>query len=267
MKQSDALYAKEKLGLLKSQFMVEIFQDWGDTSGSWQDGFWSVAELDQLHNILDCFASCVGGPQKLGDYTGGVTVRKGDIGTHGGEADTHRVTLSSKGAFSAWTVVHEFAHAWDANHHWKLSAALERYTGGFTSLVISWLVKNFGKPDLLDRKFDHTVGHYGRKPGCNAFGYFYGDKPGGSDWNFNRKEDFAECVAMYVGWERGNDLSDHARNRIIRFQLNDGDKDGFGVPDNWKYYSRYFYPENGDYTRTKRWQFIDDLVKGKIQAA
>ena len=42
MKQLDALYAKEKLALLKSQFMVDIFQDWGDTSGTWQDGFWSV---------------------------------------------------------------------------------------------------------------------------------------------------------------------------------------------------------------------------------
>ena len=115
--------------------------------------------MDQLHNILDFYASCVGGPQKLGEYTGGVTVKKADIGTHGGEADAHRVSLSTKGAFSAWTVVHEFAHAWDANHHWNLSAALEKYTGGFTSLIFSWLVKNFGKPDLLDRRFDYTLGH------------------------------------------------------------------------------------------------------------
>jgi hypothetical protein len=265
MNQSDVQYATDKLAQLKSEYMVDIFQDWGDNSGTWQSGYWTVTELDQLHNILDCFGSCIGGPKKLGECTGGVTVRKAEIGTHGGEADVHMVRFSTNTPLSAWTVVHEFAHAWDANHHWKLSKALEKYTGGFTSLVFSWLVKNFGKPDLLDRKFERTLGHYGRKPGCNAFGYFYGDKPGGSDWNFNRREDFAECVAMYVGWERGNDLSDHARNRIIRFELNDGEKDGFGVADNWQYYRKYFYPENGDYTKTKRWQFIDDLIKGNIQ--
>lgn len=268
MKQSDLQTAGNLLTQLKSNFSVDIFQDWGDSSGTWQDGYWAVAELDQLYTILDCFGSCIGGPHKLGEYTGGVTVKKTDIGTHGGEADVHLVRFSTNTPFSAWTVVHEFAHAWDANHGWRLSVALEKYTGGFTSLPLSWLVKFFGKPDLLDRKFDRTLGHYGRKPGCNAFGYFYGDKPGGSDWNFNRREDFAECVAMYVGWERGNDLSDHARKRIARFhELNNGDKDGFGVADNWKDYAKYFYPENGDYTKTKRWQFVDDLVKGKIQVA
>jgi hypothetical protein len=267
MHQSDLDYVTNKLAQLKSEFLVDIQKDWGDETGTWQDGTWAKDELDRLHNILTCFAECIGGPSKLGECTGGVTVRKADIGTHGGEADAHRVSLSTKTPFSAWTVVHEFAHAWDAQNHWRLSATLEKYTGGSTSLLLSWLVKTFGKPDLLNRKFDRSLGHYGRLPGCNAFGYFYGDKPGGSDWNFNRKEDFAECVAMYVGWERGNDLSDHARKRISRFQLNNGEKDGFGVADNWKDYAKYFYPENGDYTKTKRWQFIDDLVKGKIQVA
>ncbi|HMB25216.1 MAG TPA: hypothetical protein VKP08_20375, partial [Anaerolineales bacterium] len=78
-------------------------------------------------------------------------------------------------------------------------------------------------------------------------------------------EDFAESVAMYVGWERRNDLSQHARNRIVRYRLPDLEKDPFGVSDNWTYYSKHFYPENGDYAKTKRWQFVDDLVNGRIE--
>ncbi len=264
MNQSDVQYAADKLAQLKSEFQVDIFQDWGDNSGTWQAGYWMRDELDQLHNVLDCLASCVGGPGRLKEYTGGVTVRKADIGSHGGEALSHRISLSTKGAFSPWTVVHEFAHAWDANFGWRLSAALEKYTGGHTSLLQSWILKFLGKPDLMNRGFERTPGHYGRLPGCNGGGYFYGDKPGGSDWNFNRKEDFAECIAMYVGWERNNDLSQHAKDRIIRFKLKNGDKDGFGVTDNWADYAKYFYPENGDYTKTKRWQFVTDLVNGKI---
>jgi hypothetical protein len=69
---------------------------------------------------------------------------------------------------------------------------------------------------------------------------------------------------MYVGWERDNDLSQHARKRIVRYQLKNGDKDPFNIIDNWTYYAQRFYPDNGDYTRTKRWQFVDDLVKGRI---
>jgi hypothetical protein len=47
--------------------------------------------------------------------------------------------------------------------------------------------------------------------------------------------------------------------------LEDGAQDkNFGV-DNWAYYRKYFYPEGGDYSKTKRWQFVDDLVHGKIR--
>ena len=77
-------------------------------------------------------------------------------------------------------------------------------------------------------------------------------------------EDFAESVAMYMGWERNNDLSQHARNRIARYQLKNGEKDPFQIVDNWTDYARRFYPESGDYTKTKRWQFVDDLVNGRI---
>jgi hypothetical protein len=37
------------------------------------------------------------------------------------------------------------------------------------------------------------------------------------------------------------------------------------VVDNWADYAKYFYPEHGDYQKTKRWHFIDELVMGKIK--
>lgn len=264
MNQSDAQYATDKLAQLKSIFEVDIDRDWGEETGSWQMGFWAKEELDRLQNVLESFASYIGGHEKFKEYTGGVTVKKADIGTHGGEALKRRVSFSTKSTFSPWTVVHEFAHAWDAKYGWRLSEELEKYTGGHTSWIGSLMKKAFGKPDSGIWNSEKIAGRYGRLAGCNAAGYFYGDKPSGSNWSFNKKEDFAESVAMYVGWERNNDLSKHARDRVVRYKLNNGDKDPFGSVDNWQDYAQYFYPENGDYTKTKRWQFVDDLVSGKI---
>lgn len=267
MHQSDLGYVTDKLAQLKSEFLVDVQKDWGEEGEGWRSGTWSKDEFDQLQTILTCFADCIGGPHKLGECTGGVTVRKADMGTHGGEADAHRVSFSTKGSFSAWTVVHEFAHAWDANYRWGLSRTLEKYTGGFTNPPLSLIRKFLGLSDSARFTDEDKPGRRGRLPGCNAAGYFYGDKPSGSNWKFNRVEDFAESVAMYVGWGRGNDLSNWAQARVVRYTLPDGTADkNFGV-DNWTFYRKYFYPENGDYTKTKRWQFVDDLVKGKIQVA
>ncbi len=265
MNLADAQYASDKLTLLKSTFRVEIQRDWGDETGSWQPGVWSKKELDTFYETLMCFADCIGGPQKVCDYTGGVTVFREDLGTHGGEALAHRVSLSIKQTFTAWTVVHEFAHAWDGNYGWKLSQLLESYTGGHTSRFNGILARLIGKPDSGVFDKEEKPGRRGRKPGCNAAGYFYGDKPSGSNWMFNRVEDFAESVAMYVGWNRGNDLTPWAQARIDRYLLQDGATSPYFGADNWAYYKQYFYPENGDYTKTRHWQFVDDLVKGKIK--
>jgi hypothetical protein len=265
MNQSDVQYATEKLAQLKSEYMVHVLVDWGDDSGTWQAGNWAKEELDKLDNSIACFANRIGGQEKFKEYIGGVTVKKADIGSHGGEALSHRISLSTKGTFSAWTVAHEFAHAWDANHGWKLSRMLEKYTGGNTSPVLS-LLKRLAK--LSDSGFlsdEDKPGRRGRQPGCNRAGYFYGDKPSGSNWKFNRIEDFAESVAMYIGWEKGNDLSNWAKARINRYLLDDGVEDkNFGA-DNWAYYKKYFYPQDGDYSKTKRWQFVDDLVNGRMR--
>jgi hypothetical protein len=264
MEQADSQYAQAKLAQLKAEYDVDVATDWGDSAGAWQTGTWTKTELDRLHNQIALMAGIMGGYEKFVRHLGGVTVRKSDIGSHGGEALAHRVSFSIKGPFSAWTVVHEFAHAWDANYGWRLSRQLEKYTGGFTSRTLS-LVRQFVRlSDSSLLRPENKPGRYGRWPGCNRAGYFYGDKPSGSNWSFNRLEDFAESVAMYMGWERGNELSQHAHNRIIRYQLKNGDRDPFNQIDNWTDYAKRFYPENGDYTKTKRWQFVDDLVNDRI---
>lgn len=265
MEQSDAQYAQAKLVELKQDYQVDVVADWGEADGQWNPGSWKKAELDKLFDTICLMANLMGGPEKFGRHLGGVTVRKADIGSHGGEALAHRVSLSIRGTFTPWTVVHEFAHAWDANYGWRLSRLLERYTRGFTSPLLAMVVRMAGFADSGRLRPENKPGRYGRKPGCNRAGYFYGDRPSGSNWAFNRKEDFAESVAMYVGWERGNDLSDHARKRIERYRLKNGDRDPyFNVIDNWMDYAKRFYPDNGDYSRTKRWQFVDDLVNDRL---
>jgi len=269
MEHSEFQKAIEKLAQLQAEYHVDILTDWGyenpDGSGTWRQGTWSISELDKLHNTLNILVNTMGGADRFIQNLGGVTVKKSNIGSHGGEALGHRVSLSTKGTFSAWTVVHEMAHAWDANYKWKLSVALERYTGGFTNRTLSKIKRFFGLWDAGHHGDEDKPGRHGRLRGCNAAGYFYGDKPSGSNWDFNRKEDFAESVAMYLGWQRNNDLSAWAEARIKRYLLENGVKDkNFGV-DNWADYTKYFYPEDGDYTKTKRWIFVDELMHGKIE--
>src|SRR5688572_33261633 len=181
MENSEVQYATERLTQLRTDYQVDVIADWGpDSDGAWKKGNWSKEELERLHRSIGFLAGIMGRSEKFIQNLGGVTVQKADMGSHGGEAMAHHVRLSSKGSFSAWTVVHEFAHAWDANHNWKLSVALEKYTGGSTRPLLSWVKKLIG---LSDTKFfaeENRSGRRGRKPGCNAAGYFYGDKPSGS---------------------------------------------------------------------------------------
>jgi len=148
MNSADSQYADEKLTVLKSMLQVEIMKDWGDGEGAWKAGNWTKEELDRLYSTLMCFAECLGGPQRVGECTGGVTVHREDLGTHGGEALAHRVSLSVKQTFTAWTVVHEFAHAWDGNTGWKLSRLLESYTGGHTSRITGIVTRLIGTPKM-----------------------------------------------------------------------------------------------------------------------
>ncbi len=233
-----------------------------------EDGHWSSRELDDLFNSVTLLAGLLNGLENFTRHIGKVTFERTDTGANLGLAYHDRIQLSKKVSFSVWTVVHELAHVWDAKNGWKLSRAQEKYTHGFTNTFLSTL-KRFFIPDQWDagkRGSETAPGRYGRKPGCNAQGYFYGDKPSGSNWRFNRKEDFAESVVMYCGWGRANVLSETAHGRIERYRLPNGRKDPvYGVLDDWSDYARYFYPQDGDYTKTKRWQFIHDLIENKMK--
>jgi hypothetical protein len=264
MEKIDLQLGNEKLNRLKTELQVDVLTGWGvggaGGEGESKSSTWSLLELDRLHTSLSLLTVAMGGAEKFIRNLNGVTVKKANIGSHGGEALDHRVSFSEKGSFGAWTVIHEFAHAWDANHGWGLSRQLEKYTGGFTSPLLSFAKRALGFSDSAFRNSENKPGRRGRKPGCNAAGYFYGDKPSGSNWRFNRVEDFAESVAMYIGWEKENDLSQHARDRIVRYTFNDGDRDAFNVSDTWTVYRKYFYPEGGDYTKSLRWKFVEELM-------
>ena len=231
------------------------------------DEAWRPNDLEFLRASILVLAEIMGGNDGFKNRIGEVLVERTDTGDHLGLAYNGRIQLSRKAPFTTWSVIHELSHAWDAAHHWKLSKALAKFTGGFNWRLLSSVRKRIpGQWDAGPRGSERIPGRYGRKPGVNAFGYFYGDKPSGSNWQFNRKEDFAESLVMYCGWGRNNALSRTAHGRIERYTLPNGAKDPiYGIADQWSDYARYFYPPDGDYTKTKRWKFIDALIHDKIQ--
>jgi len=109
---------------------------------------------------------------------------------------------------------------------------------------------DFNKNGSLHTKLVwHTGGSWGtnsncdadhRLPGCNTAGYFYGGIPAkGSDNYFNPQEDFAESVAAYV-------FPTYAQDQVQKYYGTEKEK-----------YLWYL-----DFTKTKRWAFIDNLVSG-----
>ncbi len=265
IRKPESQHANEILQRLRSQFRVDVVADWGAEGRQWRPGTWTLAELQMLSKIVDLLAETMGGKDKFIRNIGGISIKKADIGSYGAEALAHRISLSATAPFTAWTLVHQLAHTWNANYNWKLSESLVKYTGGSTNRLRSLSARILGNWDAGPNGPEDKPGRRGRRPGCNAAGYFYGDKPVGSNWYFNAKQDFAESVTMYVGWERDNELSKSARDRIIRYDLANGARDAMGIVDNWQDYAKYFRPENGDYTRTKRWKFVDELINGKLR--
>ena len=86
MERTDSQSAQAKLAQLKSDYQVEVVADWGDGEGGWHPGTWARTELDRLHSAIDLMVDAMGGKERFVHHLGGVTVRKSDIGTHGGEA-------------------------------------------------------------------------------------------------------------------------------------------------------------------------------------
>ena len=250
-------FSMEQASRLFSDFQIKIAE-----GGNWQQ-----SDLEFLHHAISLFAQTLGGNEIFKARLGEVLIERTHTGKSLGLAYHGRIQLSDGAPLSAWSILHELAHVWDARHQWKLSLNLETFTGGYTNPLWSSLRKRLpGQWDAGVNGAENSPGRYGRKPGVNAFGYFYGDKPSGSNWRFNRKEDFAESLVMYCGWGQNNALSRTAHGRIERYTLPNGQKDPvYGIADQWSDYAKYFYPPDGDYTKTKRWKFIDALIHNKIQ--
>jgi hypothetical protein len=227
---------------------------------------WPKAERDLLHMAVHLFASMLGGSESFTHQLGELNIQRTDTGASLGLAYRGLIKFNATSRLSAWTVMHELAHTWDAKKDWAFSTALVKNTGGFINKKLSAL-KRFipGQWDAGKPGAHKMPGLYGRKPGCNAAAYFYGDVPSGSNWNFNPKEDFAESLVMYCGWGRENELSKTAHGRIERYLLPNGAREPlYGISDNWADYAAFFYPKDGDYTKTKRWQFIHELMQKNV---
>lgn len=248
----------------KSDLAAQLYTDFQIKIAD--DKKWPARDLELLSQCMALFAKFMGGRKKFKQHLGEVLIERADTGAHLGLAYNGRIQLSEKAQFSAWSVIHELAHVWDAKNQWKLSLALQKYTGGYTNRLFSWLKKWVpGQWDAGPQGPENRPGYYGRRPGVNESKYFYGDRPSGANWRFNRREDFAESVVMYCGWGRNNLLSKTAHGRIERYLLPNGTRDPiYGIKENWSDYARYFYPEGGDYTKTKRWKFVDEFMRDKM---
>jgi RHS repeat-associated protein len=240
----EAKRADIKVKSLHEIYQVQVLKDWGfvlipgipswgiPPSCRWEEGDWTMKELETLQDGVANLANAMGGASKFIANIGGVTVSQDNIGARGLTWPHLIKFTNSPDSFDEWAVIHELGHAWDASFGWRLSKGLEEFTGGHTDRV-EWYEK------LLAGQCDPDQ----RLPGCNNAGYFYrGSPPAGSNWRFNRKEDFAESVVGYVH-------EDWVRAEVERFadepQLR-----------------RFLYYR--DYTHTLRWAYIDGLINGTV---
>jgi hypothetical protein len=236
---ADSEQADQISRTLQESYQINIVKDWGEGTEAdpqeWSGGEWSLDELRTLQTAVADLANAMGSPEKFVQNIGSITISQVEM-KYRGLASVHGIKFTASAiSIDAWTVVHELAHVWDANSGWRLSRTLESYTGGRTSLLAMTLQRMRGQCDEKRRL-----------PGCNRFGYFYGDvPPAGSDQNFNRKEDFAESVTAYV-------YPALVQGRVDRFK------------DDEHYRDQLYY---ADYTQTRRWAFVDGLVKGTINVS
>jgi hypothetical protein len=235
--QADRDIAERIAQHLAETYQVAVVKDWGKGEpegelAAWRGGEWSLDELDILQKGVADLAAAMGGPHKFFQNLGAMRILQQAMKYRGLAYRGALKFTASPISIDPWTVVHELSHAWDANYGWQLSRALERYTGGYTNFVAMVLKKWRGEFDAESRL-----------PGCNRYGYFYGDKPpAGSDQNFNRKEDFAESVAAYV-------YPELVQPRVDCFK------------DDERYRQALYYP---DYRQTRRWAFVNGLIHGTI---
>jgi len=157
-------------------YEVKIKVDWGMRGKRWQEGLWTLAELQTVLDAVQDLANAMGGTEPFKSNLGGITITQKNMKS-GGLGRSHNVTLNANG-FSQWTVVHELAHAWGAAKCWKLSKDMQSSLGaGFAHPILHFL--------------NPSNDSYWYDPGS-------GPPPCGTDANFNAKEYFAESVTAYI---------------------------------------------------------------------
>jgi hypothetical protein len=140
------------------------------------DGDWSEATLTVLGSAVRSFRSVFSNAEVKTVWLDHIKITLSEI-KYGGLTITVYVKLNIQG-FTEWTVVHELAHAWDAENAWNLSREMKRVTGShFPFKPIHMLF-----------------------PSNKTFWYHVGSPPPpcGIDRNFNALEDFAESVTAFV---------------------------------------------------------------------
>jgi hypothetical protein len=249
---AEDVLAHQVVNDLRLVYGLNLLVDWGPGENAWQPGRWVLAELELVRHAMVLLANAFGDAQRLQTQLGALEITKtptacGRGCTHGRflwrkafielkdtnlspqpGSDVTRMVEDGSINFDLWTVIHELAHAWDANHNWQLSRRLEQYSGGYTNWVKGWLIRRQGGCT------DNAL------PGCNTAGYFYGGvPPKGSDGHFTRAEDFAESVTASI-------FPLVAQSKIAHYQGKQLE-------------ALLFYP---DYAATPRRAFVDGLFRG-----
>ncbi len=92
-------------------------------------------DLELLHSSIALFAGVMGGSENFRRQLGEVLIERTDVGSKLALAYKDKIQLSGTSQLSAWSVIHELAHVWDAKNGWQLSRDLEKFTGGTTDLA------------------------------------------------------------------------------------------------------------------------------------
>ena len=146
---------------------------------------WTGKDISRIFQAGRDISRKIGGDNNVKQLVGNLEFDKKNM-INGAETLAHHIWLNSDSSkWNIWSVVHEIGHSIDASHGWELSRGLMKFTGGYQL--------NEGPFSDNPACLDQTA------PGCNSKRYFYGGvPPKGSDYNFNRKEDFAESFAALV---------------------------------------------------------------------
>jgi hypothetical protein len=134
---------------------------------------WLADDLELLYSSITLLADVMGGRENFTRLLGEVLIERTDVGSKLALAYKDKIQLSATGQLSAWSVIHELAHVWDAKNGWKLSLKLEEFTGGMTDPKLS--EKKKGIPEEWDAGLngaESKPGFYDRKPGVNALRIF-----------------------------------------------------------------------------------------------